>query len=78
MDQPGSAPPARPSRTAPIAYGASSTSPCHFRGPVANGFGARNLPLTTQIAAAPRIGDAHERATDWSSRAPTHKSGVSQ
>jgi aspartyl-tRNA(Asn)/glutamyl-tRNA(Gln) amidotransferase subunit A len=42
------------------------------------GFGEHNLPLAMQIAAAPfaeatvlRIGDAYERATDWTSRMPT-------
>ena len=42
------------------------------------GFGEHSLPLAMQIAAAPfaettvlRIGDAYERATDWTSRMPT-------
>jgi aspartyl-tRNA(Asn)/glutamyl-tRNA(Gln) amidotransferase subunit A len=49
------------------------------------GFGEHNLPLAMQIAAAPfaeatvlRIGDAYERATDWTSRAPSLQSGVTQ
>jgi aspartyl-tRNA(Asn)/glutamyl-tRNA(Gln) amidotransferase subunit A len=48
------------------------------------GFGEHNLPLAMQIAAAPfaettvlRIGDAYERVTDWTSRAPTLQPGVS-
>ena len=48
------------------------------------GFGEHNLPLAMQIAAAPfaeatvlRIGDAYERATGWTSRAPILQPGVS-
>jgi aspartyl-tRNA(Asn)/glutamyl-tRNA(Gln) amidotransferase subunit A len=47
------------------------------------GFGEHNLPIAMQIAAAPfaeatvlRIGDAYERATDWTSRAPILQPGV--
>jgi aspartyl-tRNA(Asn)/glutamyl-tRNA(Gln) amidotransferase subunit A len=47
------------------------------------GFGANTLPIAMQIAAKPfaeatvlRIGDAYERATDWTSRAPTLQPGA--
>ncbi len=49
------------------------------------GIGEHNLPLAMQIAAAPfaeatvlRIGDAYERATDWTRRAPSLQTGVTQ
>jgi aspartyl-tRNA(Asn)/glutamyl-tRNA(Gln) amidotransferase subunit A len=48
------------------------------------GFGAHNLPLAMQIAAAPfaeatvlRVGDSYERATEWTQRAPILQTGVS-
>ena len=47
------------------------------------GFGANDLPIAMQIAAKPfaeatvlRIGDAYERATDWTARVPTLKTGA--
>ena len=47
------------------------------------GFGANDLPIAMQIAAKPfaeatvlRIGDAYERATDWTARVPTMQTGV--
>lgn len=79
--------PADPNHSDFMRRGRNMTMPFSLAGvpavSVPIGFGANDLPIAMQIAAKPfaeatvlRIGDAYERATDWTARVPTMQTGV--
>lgn len=79
--------PADPEKSDFFRRGINITMPFSLAGvpalSVPTGFGDHGLPLAMQIAAAPfaeatvlRVGDAYERATDWTKHAPILQTGV--